>query len=139
MNNQKITVNAIINSPIEKVWNTYTQPEHITQWNQASEDWCCPRAENDLKVGGKYNARMEAKDGSFGFDFEAIYEEVEPQKKLSYNMLDGRNATTEFISDGNQTKVKTTFDPENQNPIEMQQEGWQAIMNSFKNYVEHIS
>lgn len=139
MNNQKITVNATINSSIEKVWNTYTQPEHIIQWNQASEDWCCPRAENDLKVGGKYNARMEAKDGSFGFDFEAIYEEVEPQKKLSYNMLDGRNATTEFISDGNQTKVKTTFDPENQNPIEMQQEGWQAIMNSFKNYVEHIS
>lgn len=139
MNNQKITVNATINSPIEKVWNTYTQPEHITQWNQASEDWWCPRAENDLKVGGKYNARMEAKDGSFGFDFEAIYDEVEPHKKLSYNMLDGRNATTEFISDGNQTKVKTTFDPENQNPIEMQQEGWQAIMNSFKNYVEHIS
>lgn len=139
MNNQKLTVKAEINSPIEKVWNAYTKPKHITQWNQASEDWCCPRAENDLKVSGKYNARMEAKDGSFGFDFEAVYDEVEPNKKLSYNMADGRNATTEFISEGNKTKISTTFDPENQNPIEMQQDGWQAIMNSFKNYVERIA
>ncbi|SMC59707.1 SRPBCC family protein [Moheibacter sediminis] len=139
MENQKITVAADVQAPIEKVWNAYTQPQHITKWNQASEDWCCPHAENDVKVGGKYNARMEAKDGSFGFDFEAIYDEIVDRKKLSYNMLDGRNATIEFISDGNQTKVTTTFDPENQNPIEMQQDGWQAIMNSFKNYVERIS
>lgn len=139
MENQKITVTADVQAPIEKVWNAYTQPKHITQWNQASEDWCCPHAENDVTVGGKYNARMEAKDGSFGFDFEAIYDEVVDGKKLSYNMLDGRNATTEFISEGNQTKVTTTFDTENQNPIEMQQGGWQAILNSFKNYVERIS
>lgn len=139
MENQKITIKADIQVPVEKVWNAYTQPEHITRWNRASEDWHCPRAENDLKVGGKYNARMEAKDGSFGFDFEAIYDEIINKKKLSYNMLDGRNATTEFISDGNRTKVATTFDPENQNPVEMQQEGWQAILNNFKNYVESIS
>lgn len=139
MENKKITVAADIKAPIEKVWNAYTQPQHITQWNQASEDWYCPRAENDLRVGGKYNARMEAKDGSFGFDFEAIYDEVETNKKISYNMLDGRNATTEFISEGNTTKVSTTFDPENMNPTEMQQDGWQAILNSFKNHVEHLS
>lgn len=136
MENQKLKVTAEIKAPIEKVWNAYTQPEHITKWNQASEDWYCPHAENDLKVGGKYNARMEAKDGSFGFDFEAVYDEVVDGEKLSYNMLDGRNATTEFISDGTNTQVSTTFDPENQNPIEMQQGGWQAILNSFKNYVE---
>lgn len=136
MENQKLTVKTEIHAPVEKVWNAYTQPEHITKWNQASEDWHCPNAKNDLQVGGKYNARMEAKDGSFGFDFEAIYDDVVDKKKLSYNMLDGRNATTEFISEGNTTKVSTTFDPENQNPTEMQQEGWQTILNSFKNYVE---
>lgn len=136
MENQKLKVTAEIKAPIEKVWNAYTQPEHITKWNQASEDWHCPHAENDLKVGGKYNARMEAKDGSFGFDFEAVYDEVVDGEKLSYNMLDGRNAMTEFISEGSTTQVSTTFDPENQNPIEMQQGGWQAILNSFKNYVE---
>lgn len=136
MNNQKLTVKAEVNAPLDKVWNSWTRPEHITKWNQASEDWHCPHAENDLRTGGKYNARMEAKDGSFGFDFEAVYDEVKNHQKLSYNMADGRNATTEFESEGNKTKITTTFDAENQNPIEMQQEGWQAILNSFKNYVE---
>lgn len=134
--NQKLTVKAEINAPIEKVWEAWTKPEHITKWNQASEDWHCPRAENDMRVGGTYSARMEAKDGSFGFDFEAVYDVVDEKKKLSYTMGDGRNATTVFESEGDGTKVMTTFDAESQNPVEMQQQGWQAILNSFKNYVE---
>lgn len=136
---QKLTIKANVNAPIEKVWEAWTKPEHITKWNQASEDWHCPRAENDLKVGGKYNARMEAKDGSFGFDFEAVYDEVADKQKLSYNMTDGRNATTKFQPDGNSTIVETTFDAEKENPLEMQQQGWQEILNSFKKYVEHLS
>lgn len=136
MDNQKLTVSAEINAPVDKVWDAWTKPEHITKWNQPSEDWHCPKAENDMKVGGKYMARMEAKDGSFGFDFEAVYDEVADKKKLSYTMGDGRQSTTEFEPVGDKTKVTTTFDPENQNPLEMQQQGWQAILNSFKNYAE---
>ena len=120
----------------KKVWDYWTMPVHITKWNFASDDWQCPRAENDLKVGGKYTARMEAKDGSFGFDFEAVYDEVIDQEKLTYTMGDGRHATTHFVEEGKQTKVTTTFDAENQNDAEMQRGGWQAILDNFKKYVE---
>jgi uncharacterized protein YndB with AHSA1/START domain len=132
----KITVSATVNAPIEKVWDSWTNPEHITKWNFADPSWHCPRAENDLRVGGKYNARMEAKDGSFGFDFGAIYDRVVDQKELTYTMEDGRQATTIFESNGNKTNVTTTFDAENENPIEMQQGGWQMILNNFKSYTE---
>ncbi len=134
----KIKVSTTVNAPIAKVWACYTQPEHITNWNFASDDWLCPRAENDLRVGGKYSARMEAKDGSFGFDFEAIYTKVEMPQELTYTMADGRIATTSFETIEHQTLVSTTFDPENENPAEMQQQGWQMILNNFKKYTESV-
>lgn len=132
----KITVEASINAPIEKIWNYYTQPEHITKWNFASDDWHCLSAENDLRVGGKLNARMEAKDGSNGFDFEAIYTEIIPYKKIAYKMLDDRNAEIGFNVSENQTEVIITFEAENVYPVELQKAGWQAILNNFKEYVE---
>lgn len=132
----KITVEATISVDRKKVWDFWTKPEHITKWNFASDDWQCPKAENDLRVGGTYSARMEAKDGSFGFDFGAIYDEVIDQKKLTYTMGDGRQATTNFENLDGKTKISTTFDAESQNPVEMQKAGWQAIMNNFKKYVE---
>lgn len=136
MNKTKITIETMIAVPAPKVWNMWTEPKHITGWNFASEDWQCPRASNDLKVGGKYSARMEAKDGSFGFDFDAIYDEVLPQKKITYSMSDGRQATTVFENFGDQTKVTTTFDAENQHPLDFQKSGWQAILDNFKKYAE---
>lgn len=136
MEKTKVTVVATISADRKKVWEYWTRPEHITNWNFAADDWQCPIAENDLRVGGKYSARMEARDGSFGFDFVAIYDEVVDQKKMTYTMEDGRLATTEFESLGGETKITTTFDAENQNPVEMQKLGWQAIMNNFKKYVE---
>lgn len=132
----KIRIEAIISSPPKKVWTYWTEPEHITKWNFASEDWHCPKASNDLKVGGKYSARMAAKDGSFGFDFEAIYEEVTFQKKITYTMMDGRKATTEFESFGDKTKVTTLFDAEKEHSEDMQKNDWQSILNNFKKYVE---
>lgn len=132
----KIKVETTIAAGTNKVWEYYTKPEHITGWNFATEDWQCPRAENDLRPGGKYFARMEARDGSFGFDFEAVYDEVVDQRKLTYTMDDGRQSTTEFEDLGSTTKVTTTFDAENANDLEMQRMGWQAILGNFKKYVE---
>jgi uncharacterized protein YndB with AHSA1/START domain len=132
----KITVSAIIHAPVQEVWDKWTVPHHITNWNFASNDWHCPTAENDLRVGGKMSSRMEAKDGSFGFDFTVIYDEVVTNEKITYTMEDGRQAITTFeISDGN-TIITTVFDAENENPVELQQGGWQAILNNFKLYAE---
>jgi uncharacterized protein YndB with AHSA1/START domain len=134
--NTKLTVTATINAALTKVWQSWTKPEHITKWNFADPSWQCPSAENNLKVGGKYKARMEAKDGSFGFDFVAIYDVVEEHKELTYTMEDGRQATTIFQTSNDSTIVTTTFDAEQENSLELQQAGWQAILNNFKNYVE---
>lgn len=136
MNTTKIAIEATIAATAEKVWDCYTKPEHITNWNFANDDWCCPSAENDLKVGGTYKARMEAKDGSFGFDFEAVYDEVIPLKKITYTLEDGRVVTTDFEDLNGSTKVSTVFDAETENDIEMQKNGWQAILNNFKKYTE---
>ncbi|PJZ84882.1 SRPBCC family protein [Leptospira harrisiae] len=136
MNSDQIIVQSTINAEVKKVWENYTNPQHIIHWNFASDDWQCPWAKNDLKVGGKYSARMEAKDGSFGFEFEAIYDQVADQKLISYTMEDGRKASVAFESLGSQTEVTIKFDAENQNPIEMQRGGWQAILDNFKKYVE---
>jgi uncharacterized protein YndB with AHSA1/START domain len=136
MSATRITVSATINAPLEKVWERYTAPDHITKWNFASADWQCPWAKNDLKVGGKYAARMEAKDGSFGFEFEAIYDVVKVNEELSYTMADGRKATNLFKANGAQTLVETTFDAESENSAEMQKGGWQAILDNFKKYAE---
>ncbi len=136
MEHKKIKVEATVGAPTDKVWEFWNEPEHIVNWNFAADDWCCPSASNDLRIGGTYSARMEAKDGSFGFDFEAVYDEVIPRKRIAYTMADGRQATTTFQPMENGTKITTVFDAENQNPVEMQREGWQAILENFKRYVE---
>lgn len=136
MDVRKITVEATLNAPVERVWQAYTTPADIMEWNAASDDWCCPSAQADLRVGGRYAARMEARDGSMGFDFEAVYEEVEPHKALTMAMSDGRKARTTFEPDSGKTKVAITFDAEDQNSIDMQRDGWQAILDSFKKHVE---
>jgi uncharacterized protein YndB with AHSA1/START domain len=136
MSYSKIKIETTIAATPQKVWEAWTKPEHITKWNFATDTWRCPRATNDLRIGGKYVARMEAKDGSFGFDFEAIYDEIIDQKKITYTMADGRKATTLFENLDGKTKVTTVFDAEKQNPEEMQKGGWQAILNNFKKYVE---
>jgi uncharacterized protein YndB with AHSA1/START domain len=133
---EQITIEALISNNISAVWEKYTNSQHITKWNFASDDWCCPFAEGDLREGGKAVSRMEAKDGSFGFDFVVTYTEVVPLQKLHYVMEDGRNADITFTEQDGKTSVSITFDPENQNPSEMQRQGWQAILNNFKKYVE---
>jgi uncharacterized protein YndB with AHSA1/START domain len=132
-----ITVQAVINAPVEQVWKLYTEPEHVMNWNNASNDWHTPRAENDLKVGGKFLYRMEAKDGSSGFDFDGTYKQVIANELIVYSISDGRKVEVTFTKDDNaRTKMDTTFEAESTNPIEMQRDGWQAILNNFKIYVE---
>ena len=133
---EKITVETLVNAPIEKVWEFWTKPEHITHWNNASEDWHTTRAENDLRIGGKFLSRMEAKDGSFGFDFEGIYDEVLTNEKISYTLLDDRKVTITFSPTENGVQVTETFEAETENKLELQKFGWQAILTNFKNYVE---
>ncbi|MCX6130716.1 MAG: SRPBCC family protein [Proteobacteria bacterium] len=132
----KITIEAQVAAPVQKVWSFFTEPKHITQWNFADPSWQCPWVTNDLKLGGQYTARMEAKDGSFGFEFSAIYEHIILEKKISYKMSDGRKVTTEFQYLGDHTKIITIFDAEKENPEAMQKQGWQAILDNFKQYVE---
>ena len=136
MTKQKIRIEAIISADPKKVWEFWTKPEHITKWNQASDDWHAPRAENDLRVGGKFVTRMEAKDGSMGFDFGGIYDVVKLHEEISYTMGDGRKVDILFTAQGNETKVVETFDAEGIHPVEYQQAGWQAIMDNFKKYTE---
>jgi uncharacterized protein YndB with AHSA1/START domain len=135
MSLSKITVQATITANTNKTWEYYTNPAHITQWNFADPSWHCPAAENDMRIGGKYLARMEAKDGSFGFDFEAIYSDIQEGKSFTYS-FGGRDCTVTFTPVDDQTEVTVSFDPETENPIEMQREGWQAILNNFKQYTE---
>lgn len=134
----KITIQATVNAPVEKTWKFWTDPNHIVHWNQASEDWHTPRAENDLRVGGKFVSRMEAKDGSQGFDFEGTYDEVKPYEIIAYTLGDGRKVNVVFEGQGFQTKITSSFEPENIFSIEMQQTGWQAILDSFKDYVDSM-
>lgn len=136
MNKRQIKVQALISADLPKVWACYTDPRHITKWNFASDDWQCPKAANDLRAGGKFSARMEAKDGSAGFDFEGIYDEVIHEKKISYTMGDGRAVTVIFDGSNGKTEVEVTFDAENQNSDELQKGGWQAILDNFKKYTE---
>lgn len=136
MNKQTLTVKTTIDAGVDKVWNLYNDPQAIMQWNQAADDWHCPASENDLKVGGRFKNTMAAKDGSFSFDFSGTYTRVEPQQALSYTMDDERKVEMQFDGDDKQTTVTTQFEAESQNPLEMQQQGWQAILNNFKNYVE---
>lgn len=135
-NKTTITVKTTVNAPVEKAWKIWNAPDHITQWCTGSPDWHTPRAENDLRVGGKLFSRMEAKDGSAGFDFNATYTDVQKHKTIAYTMDDGRTVTIEFLTDGTRTTLVETFDAENENPVELQREGWQTILNNFKAHVE---
>ncbi|MEI6754252.1 MAG: SRPBCC domain-containing protein [Paludibacter sp.] len=132
-----ITVYTRINASLEEVWRLFTTAEDIEQWNTASEDWHTTAASNDLQVGGKFNYRMEAKDGSFGFDFWGIYNTIEDFKKLEYTLGDGRKVRVGFEFTGTETIVTETFETEDENPVEMQQFGWQAILDNFKKHVEN--
>jgi uncharacterized protein YndB with AHSA1/START domain len=136
LNKTNITVENMVEAPVEKVWQFWTSPEHITKWNCASDDWRSPFAENDLRVGGKFLARMEAKDGSFGFDFGGIYDEVKANELIEYTLGDGRKVVVNFAKKDKGTNIVETFEAENTNPIEMQKGGWQAILDNFKKYVE---
>ncbi|MCD6064115.1 MAG: polyketide cyclase [Flavipsychrobacter sp.] len=131
-----VTVETTVKAPVDKVWQYWTTPVHIMQWNNASEDWHTPSATNDLRSGGSFTCRMEAKDGSFGFDFGGTYDEVVPNKRIAYAMGDGRRVTVDFTDNGNETKVSETFDAETENPVDMQRAGWQAILDNFKRYTE---
>ncbi|HEY5563765.1 MAG TPA: SRPBCC family protein [Clostridiaceae bacterium] len=137
--NSTITVETIVNANVGIVWRYWTEPEHITKWNNASDDWHTPFSENDLRAGGKFLSRMEAKDGSFGFDFSGIYDEVKFDELISYTIPDGRKVIITFISQEKETKIIETFELENTNSIEVQQRGWQAILDNFKRYTELTS
>nr|WP_294905047.1 SRPBCC family protein [uncultured Lacibacter sp.] len=133
-----ITVETIVNAPVEKVWDVWNNPDHITKWNSASPDWHTPWAKNDLRVGGTLTARMEAKDGSFGFDFAGVYDVITNNEYIEYTLGDGRKVKVSFTAEGHATKITESFDAESENPVEMQQMGWQAILDSFKRYTESI-
>lgn len=134
----KITIEAHINASPEMVWKIWTSPEHITQWNSASPDWHTPKAEHNLTVGGTFTYRMEAKDGSFGFDFGGTFTKIEQAKEMAYVLGDERSVSILFHEENGGTHLVQTFDAENQNPLEMQQAGWQAILNNFKTYTESL-
>lgn len=131
-----ITVETIVQVPVEKVWECWTKPEHITKWNNASDDWHTPRAENDLRVGGKFLCRMESRDGSMGFDFSGVYDEVKANEQIVYTLDDHRKVKIIFTGNATETTVTETFEAENENSIELQRGGWQAILDNFKKYAE---
>jgi uncharacterized protein YndB with AHSA1/START domain len=132
----KITVETAVKAPIAKVWDAWTNPDDIKQWNAAQDDWHTTESEVDLREGGKFSARMEAKDGSTGFDFEGIYSRVLPKQKIEFLMSDGREVRVEFVEQNGEVLVKETFDAESENPPEMQRQGWQAILDNFARHVE---
>jgi uncharacterized protein YndB with AHSA1/START domain len=131
-----ITVKTVINASVQMVWFRWTNPDDILRWNNASEDWHTTKAENELHIGGKFSYRMEARDGSVGFDFYGVYDQVLLNKEIRYTLGDDRKVKIVFNSLGNQTEVVQTFEAEDTNPVELQQTGWQAIMDNFKRYVE---
>lgn len=136
--NQKtpITVETVVKAPLQKVWDCWTKPEHILNWNFASDDWECPRAENDVRIGGKFSARMAAKDKSFSFDFAGIYTNVKELELIEYDMEDKRHVKIEMSETPEGVKVVESFDAEKTNPEEMQRAGWQSILDNFKKYTE---
>ncbi|MBA2248557.1 MAG: SRPBCC domain-containing protein [Chitinophagaceae bacterium] len=135
-NKNNITVESTINAPVKKVWEYWTMPEHIIKWNYASDDWHTPRAENDLQPGGKFVSRMEAKDGSMGFDFGGEYDDVKNNEIIEYTLGDKRKVKVTFTTLGETTKVSETFEAESMNSVELQRGGWQAILDNFKKYTE---
>ena len=140
MDNSKetITVQITVNAPVKKAWESFTNPKHAVNWSFASDDWHAPEAENDLRTGGKFRTKMAAKDGSASFDFEGNYTNVEEHKTIEYVMADGREVLVSFEDLGESTKVTETFNPENTHSLELQKDGWQAILNNFKKYTETL-
>ena len=136
MNKTAITVEATVHAPVAKVWQYWNEPQHIMNWAFASEDWHAPYAENDLQEGGKFKTTMAAKDGSMSFDFEGVYTTIKDQKVIEYTILDGRNVSILFSEQGDTTQISETFEAETTFPLEMQQSGWQAILDNFQKYVE---
>lgn len=137
-NSSLVTVSTFVNLPIEIVWKLWVKPNHIKKWNNASPDWYTPFAKNDLKVGGKFLYRMEARDGSFGFDFEGIYEKIQTERQIHYVLLDGRKVIIDFEKEGSGVRVTETFEPEKEISTELQRDGWQAILDNFKRYAESL-
>ena len=135
-NVNQITVSTTVKAPAEKVWKYWTEPDHITKWCQASDDWHAPYAENDVKPGGKFKTTMAAKDGSYSFDFEGEYTSVILYNMLEYTMADGRKVKVIFRSKGDLTDIEETFDAENTHSLEQQKQGWQYILESFKMHTE---
>jgi uncharacterized protein YndB with AHSA1/START domain len=133
----KITVETVINAPVAKVWRAYTTPEHIMQWNAASDDWHTTKSTVDLREGGAFSSRMEAKDGSFGFDFAGTYTKVVPNQLIEYAFGE-RTCAVQFETASNSVKVRVTFDAESEHPVEQQRQGWQAILNNFARHVETL-
>jgi uncharacterized protein YndB with AHSA1/START domain len=133
-----ITVTTTIEANIEKVWDAWSNPTHITLWYHASDDWHVPFAENDLRIDGKFKTTMAAKDGSFSFDLEGVYTKVELHKFISYILPDGRKVEITFKTENDSVEIIESFDPESQNSHELQQQGWQMILNNFKKHVESI-
>lgn len=131
-----ITVESTIQAPVAKVWEYWNEPEHIKKWAFASEDWHAPKAENDLRTGGTFSTTMAAKDGSFSFDFGGVYTQVKEHKLIEYTLGDERKVSILFSTIGDATKVVETFEAEDTHPVEMQQSGWQAILDNFKKYTE---
>ncbi len=136
---KQITVTTTVNIPIKEAWNMWTSPEHITNWNFASDDWQCPTVENNLKKGGKFTYRMEAKDSSAGFDFSGVYDEVIPHKLITYTMDDGRKVRIDFDEKEGKTKITELFEAEDYHSIDEQKTGWQSIMDNFKKYADPIN
>ena len=134
--NKVIHVQTQINAPVEIVWKYWTTPEDIKRWNAASEEWHTTHAENNLQPGGRFLSRMEAKDGSRGFDFSSIYNSVIKLKHISYTLDDGRKVTVTFSSVDNKTELTESFEAESTNPVEMQRDGWKSILDNFRNYTE---
>lgn len=135
-NKISVTIEVHVHAKVKKVWEYWTKPEHITQWNAASDDWLCPNATNDLRVGGAFSYTMSARDASFSFDFGGIYTQVEPLEIIEYVLGDDRKVLISFVDLGDSTQVIETFEAEDENSVEMQKTGWQMILNRFKNHVE---
>ncbi|MFV0376020.1 MAG: SRPBCC family protein [Mangrovibacterium sp.] len=133
-----ITVEVSIAASLSRVWDCWTEPEHISRWNFASPEWCCPAASNDVRPGGSFVWRMEARDGSMGFDFGGTYEQVEAQKLLTYRIADGRRVSIHFEALGTQTRVSESFETESTHTDKQQRAGWQAILDNFKGYTEGL-
>jgi len=133
-----ITIETLVQAPLQTVWDSWTSPEHITKWAHASEDWHAPEAENDVRVGGRFKTVMAAKDGSASFDFTGEYTSVEQGKIIAYTMDDGRKVMITFEEMASGIKIVETFDPESENAPELQRQGWQAILDTFKQYTESL-